>query len=1328
MQHQRPTLRLALGGLALMVLAACSSLTVLVDVYRGPLANHEDVQLEQAIVMATASRPVLIEFRDRLEQEYRDGIGLEGDWKTSTWYRRKHISEPNWRGRAVESKAERSGGDHHPTSDEGRQSACENCAARDYFCSAQAIAINEILELFERPSSGLGRLEALAERARGDVKDAQTNWEYFCVGPGPDTVEVLRGLDSSSDLLSNEIRDDLISLLDYRSKARVWEKKDHAKNLISSILKHPALALQLSISGERWKEDSDRFSCLVGNATPDPASKDMAEEALGQWHDGFEAWWGAGEAGSNEKEENGQFRFRATWVFNQLADYQLARSLIKFAIGDAKVSQDDIDALVNGFVDVTASFDESRLTLDRLLDDSFEALLELLSLEDFEASKEAQHGFGQILDGTLQVISSERLRIAISMDGSALLGSLRRISSLPDYRHAIDSLESLSAGGAWTDESDQPTEDWRVLRELIVEGVLYPETLRSPGVGPHVDAARAQDSVLELKGLMEDFRQRLSAGEVDFEKQQLSAAGRNSAKARLSMPPTESGAVSEYEMAFSRDSQGIAAYSPLTRIDPDNERLDAALAGTESFKSLSGIDVLTRSALRSSRVDPGLDELITQFLKARIASDEVKAEGGDGSFALARVATRREQLMRSLIRFSEKLRAGAMLKFTVSPDTKYSEDDLRSAQLLEAVGQLLQFQLDEIEHQVDARADSIRRAGAVFEPYQEALKALYGEPDPKVCEELGIDPLGAIASYDSDFDSDGAIDLSDILDTVHDAILARKAGLAMEAAFCDKEMERKKLNDRITALDEAMKVVAGHRRDQAFLRPAFAYLRQSFFASDLQTQVGPSTSLDDTSRQGLSNFLDRRFWININRVKVNGWGNSGSVLVKDDVGNWYVKSMSSDPKEIFDTLKSGALLQVDSLVSAERAAEIARVVTQETGEPVNPGIEGENSTVEPVTTRKGLVLDTVVDKADAELEKVAMELTLEVQKLDDDLPGLWVSDWKEAKASAGLSEEQLLVLAGFLLRNFESKVPLELDPLVATTGSPGPTAPRRWVDAAGAFLMEARGEIKTGDSLQEDLLALKKSELAKVWSEWLERAQTNKILQRQKAVASAHSELRQAVGESGLSDDVKGKLPALPAQFAEELGSSGRWVAADGAGQEAKLLDLANASNREEWVAFNSEAAKLLELRGKGEALLGSDAWTEWSGALDGVADDTEGKGEVQAKRDALDEELKALDKALAAAFGALDDADRKAKDEQRLKAAEEGYEAAKLLHDLHKVLAPVDGKRSSSLDTLSEALFESNQKRIEGIASTAITGLKAYRDRLDYGMQLVEEPISAAP
>jgi len=69
--------RFLFGICVLGLLTGCASLTVDVDVYKGPLANHPDVQLEQTAVMAIGARPILERLKSQLDKP--DGYGKENE-------------------------------------------------------------------------------------------------------------------------------------------------------------------------------------------------------------------------------------------------------------------------------------------------------------------------------------------------------------------------------------------------------------------------------------------------------------------------------------------------------------------------------------------------------------------------------------------------------------------------------------------------------------------------------------------------------------------------------------------------------------------------------------------------------------------------------------------------------------------------------------------------------------------------------------------------------------------------------------------------------------------------------------------------------------------------------------------------------------------------------------------------------------------------------------------------------------------------------------------------------------------------------------------------
>ena len=113
--------------------AACATLRVDVDVYTGPLADHEDIQAERMAVMAIGAKPLLIELRDRLENRER-----EKRWNALEWPKQQgKIREigPGW---------DRYEAGHMVLSD-----AAADYDAWDTLIDTKARRVNAVLGLYE---------------------------------------------------------------------------------------------------------------------------------------------------------------------------------------------------------------------------------------------------------------------------------------------------------------------------------------------------------------------------------------------------------------------------------------------------------------------------------------------------------------------------------------------------------------------------------------------------------------------------------------------------------------------------------------------------------------------------------------------------------------------------------------------------------------------------------------------------------------------------------------------------------------------------------------------------------------------------------------------------------------------------------------------------------------------------------------------------------------------------------------------------------------------------------------------------------------------------
>ena len=165
-------------------------------------------------------------------------------------------------------------------------------------------------------------------------------------------------------------------------------------------------------------------------------------------------------------------------------------------------------------------------------------------------------------------------------------------------------------------------------------------------------------------------------------------------------------------------------------------------------------------------------------------------------------------------------------------------------------------------------------------------------------------------------------------------------------------------DERKELLKKAIEEAYEHRAGMIYIRPASAYLRSSYSASTLQPDAGSFDrnlltskwyaslpiiggglnyviNKDEYNFNKVRNDIDKQNWQTVNKIRVKGSGKSNYVLIKDDVGNWYVKNYSDEKAEIIESAKnlllfSTAGLDIDGLPVPSGSAENT---TTEEGEP-----------------------------------------------------------------------------------------------------------------------------------------------------------------------------------------------------------------------------------------------------------------------------------------------------------------------------------------------------------------------------------------------------------
>ena len=125
---------------------------------------------------------------------------------------------------------------------------------------------------------------------------------------------------------------------------------------------------------------------------------------------------------------------------------------------------------------------------------------------------------------------------------------------------------------------------------------------------------------------------------------------------------------------------------------------------------------------------------------------------------------------------------------------------------------------------------------------------------------------------------------------------------------------------RATNLEKALKVAYEQRAGMAYLRPASAYLRNVYAATSLKSEpdVGwvnllkkaATRSLTPTPDKEGQIAVEKQFWERVNSIQMSAAGSSNYAIVKDDVGNWYVKAYGGDTGPIIESAQSLALFNM----------------------------------------------------------------------------------------------------------------------------------------------------------------------------------------------------------------------------------------------------------------------------------------------------------------------------------------------------------------------------------------------------------------------------------
>lgn len=209
----------------------------------------------------------------------------------------------------------------------------------------------------------------------------------------------------------------------------------------------------------------------------------------------------------------------------------------------------------------------------------------------------------------------------------------------------------------------------------------------------------------------------------------------------------------------------------------------------------------------------------------------------------------------------------------------------------------------------------------------------------------------------------------------------------------------------VKQIEAAVALAYAYRSGMIHIRPASAYLRDSYPATVLQPDPAagvwtnmlrqhlgrqiPFADLAQTQSDEaiVRGTIDKQFWQRINQVRVAGAGRTNYVVAKDDVGNWYVKTYSADPQDIIKSAKNLALFSAGPALGANFLANQGNA--QRSGlaglAPQAPPAGNQVPTTTPTTAAARSTLGRQLDR----ITKRYREQTLEARKaLQKDLQEL----------------------------------------------------------------------------------------------------------------------------------------------------------------------------------------------------------------------------------------------------------------------------------------------------------------------------------------------------
>jgi len=871
---------------AAILFASCAVLTIDVDVYKGPLANHENIQTEQMAAMAIGAKPLLVELRDILEANYMRFLLSENklsripqaldeqskyyltcgrfDLKIRLtklrelyWYRSEFVPpDPNY----------------YPK-------------MKSRFLDSNADNVNNILYLYENREPN--EPAKVYVKLRDDIDKTLSRYK--------ESYDILRPPDMKEDIaLAKRIKISAPSdpnaskLLNAYHRFLSDQRRDALRvleEIVKYLQKSPDQNSRLASFAKKYFQEESETEALQ-NVTS-AAQRLLAETELADVC--------ADEIFGLKGELRGQFVTRVKQIAKAYLDSRTALEELWLAI-------------MNGVVYVNSR-----------------------PVAGDEVSEERTEFTVGLVKMSLEIIQPRYL--AVLLDKKSISEDINDLAvSLGKYP-AADPNEPHSMWVYWSMKyflgkklEEKPVETaYRLM--AIHEFCKF-------ALDPEKDSIKQYVGKGDLGSLGYKEGWRFGLVRAPFE----------------AAPEDDQGLDDAVTETKPDKSGGLLVNGDTSTSDPNH-----LYAFANNIKYYGG------GALAGGRLNKGLETLIEEYLELANVCDPDEKE----------LRWARKRLSDALVRFAQKLLFVANNRSLLSPpksdpglifgtvltlsrglfgekftneriEWNLLEDTNQYTRILQAVGNSIVVQADALQQERKHR----EQLKSHYKKEVAILADTVSRMSPVHRDTVGIKPVDELLH-------EGA-SAKDVRD-VWIELLQYEHDLALYYGETQRAME----------IDNALKAARAKREGMIFIRPAMAYLRTSFPATSLQSnpnltwdnmlgghmmrsipfgpQIGEFLNPDAKRDARINAEIDKQFWQNINRVRVAGGGKTNYAVVKDDIGNWYVKGYSADP---CDVIKSARNLAMFSLSAKMNTDFLKRTNRDNGGQPSTDKSDANQTAVE----------------------------------------------------------------------------------------------------------------------------------------------------------------------------------------------------------------------------------------------------------------------------------------------------------------------------------------------------------------------------------------------